>query len=125
MAESPLADGLVEVLGGAPVLKGRRAWSREALRDLVNAGLPYKSLEVVRERLELTVPEAAALLRVPERTLARRKASRRLAADESDRLYRIARILAQATTVFGDDDKAVAWLRRPNRSLRGETPLRQ
>jgi putative toxin-antitoxin system antitoxin component (TIGR02293 family) len=95
----------------------------QTLRDLVNAGLPYRSVEVVRERLELTVPETAALLRVPERTLARRKASRRLAPDESDRLYRVARIVAHATAVFGSEEKATAWLRRPNRALHGDAPL--
>jgi putative toxin-antitoxin system antitoxin component (TIGR02293 family) len=123
MADRLIVEDLVEVLGGERLLNGRAGQSAQALRDLVNAGLPYGSVEVVRERLELTVPETAALLRVPERTLARRKASQRLAPDESDRLYRVARIVARATSVFGNEEKATAWLRRSNRALNGASPL--
>jgi putative toxin-antitoxin system antitoxin component (TIGR02293 family) len=61
---------------------------------------------------------------MPARTLARRRISRRLAADESDRLYRLARIAAQAFAVFGTEEKASTWLRRPNRALDHELPLR-
>jgi putative toxin-antitoxin system antitoxin component (TIGR02293 family) len=120
---SDAADYLLEVLGSAKTPKGRSVPSTAKLRELINAGLPYSSLEFVRERLELSVPEAATLLRVPPRTLARRKAGGRLAADESDRLYRLARIASHAVAVFGDEAKAVAWLRRPNRALGHETPI--
>jgi putative toxin-antitoxin system antitoxin component (TIGR02293 family) len=61
---------------------------------------------------------------MPARTLARRRSSRKLAADESDRLYRLARIAARAVGVFGTEDKASAWLRRPNRALGNELPIR-
>ena len=77
----------------------------------------------MRERLGLSVPEAASVLQMPARTLARRRRSRRLAADESDRLYRLARIAAHAVSVFGSEDKAGTWLRRPNRALNGELPI--
>jgi putative toxin-antitoxin system antitoxin component (TIGR02293 family) len=60
---------------------------------------------------------------MPARTLARRRQSRKLDADESDRLYRMARVAAHAFSVFGAEDKAAAWLRRPNRALNGELPF--
>ncbi len=68
-------------------------------------------------------PEAASVLHMPPRTLARRRQTRKLDADESDRLYRIARVAAQAFAVFGTEDRAATWLRRPNRALNGEVPL--
>jgi putative toxin-antitoxin system antitoxin component (TIGR02293 family) len=89
----------------------------------VRTGLPYQSLESIRERLNLSLPEAAVVLHVPLRTLARRRQGRKLDADESDRLYRLARIAAQAVGVLGTDEKAAMWLRRPNRALNGEAPL--
>jgi putative toxin-antitoxin system antitoxin component (TIGR02293 family) len=93
------------------------------MRDRIKQGLPYSSLESVRERLSLSVPEAASVLQMPARTLARRRHSRKLAADESDRLYRLARIAAQAVGVFGTEEKASTWLRRPNRALNSELPI--
>jgi putative toxin-antitoxin system antitoxin component (TIGR02293 family) len=114
---------VVDVLGGAKVFRGRELPSASQMRDRIKAGLPFSSLESVRERLGLSVPEAANVLQMPARTLARRRQSRKLAADESDRLYRLARIAAHAVAVFGSEDKASAWLRRPNRALNGELPI--
>lgn len=114
---------VIEALGGPKVFKGRAAPTATELRDRVRTGLPYQSLESIRERLKLSLPEAAVVLHVPLRTLARRRHGRRLDADESDRLYRLARIAGQAVVVLGSNEKAVTWLRRPNRSLNGEAPL--
>jgi putative toxin-antitoxin system antitoxin component (TIGR02293 family) len=128
--ECHLADGrmtateyLVDVLGGASVFKGSDLPTSTDLRERIRKGLPYRSLESVRARLQLSVPEAVRLLHMPARTLARRRQTRKLGADESDRLYRIARVAAQAFAVFGAEDKATAWLRRPNRALNGEQPF--
>ena len=61
---------------------------------------------------------------MPTRTMARRRQARKLDPDESDRLYRIARVAGQAVSVFGAEDKATTWLQRPNRALNGELPIR-
>ena len=117
------SEYLIDVLGGASVFKGRAAPTSTELRERIKKGLPYRSLESVRERLQLSVPEAVSMMHMPARTLARRKQTRKLDADESDRLYRIARVAAQAFAVFGAEDKAATWLRRPNRALNGELPI--
>jgi putative toxin-antitoxin system antitoxin component (TIGR02293 family) len=115
---------VVEALGGPSVFKGRVSPTSIEVRARIKQGLPYRSLESVRERLRLSVPEAATVLHMPPRTLARRRQSRKLDPDESDRLYRIARVAGQAVAVFGAEDKAATWLRRPNRALNGELPIR-
>lgn len=115
---------VVEVLGGPSVFKRRRVPTSAELRERIKEGLPYRSLESLRERLRLSAPEAAMVLHMPTRTLARRRQARRLDPDESDRLYRVARIAAQAVSVFGAEDKAATWLQRPNRALNGESPIR-
>ena len=114
---------VVEVLGGSSVFRGQTVPTSTELRQRIRRGLPYRSFECVRERLRLSVPEAADVLHMPARTLARRRQSRKLDADESDRLYRIARVAAQAFAVFGTEEKAATWLRRPNRALNGERPI--
>lgn len=115
---------VIDVLGGPRVFRGRTLPTAAEMRDRIKAGLPFSSLESVRERLNLSVPEAATVLQMPLRTLARRRQARRLAADESDRLYRLARLAAQAMVVLGSEEKAAEWLHRPNRSLNGEPPIR-
>ena len=114
---------VLKVLGGTTVFKGRTVPTSTELRQRIKRGLPYRSLESVRERLGLSVPETARVLHMPPRTLARRRQTRKLDADESDRLYRIARVAAQAFAVFGTQDKTATWLRRPNRALNGEVPI--
>jgi len=65
----------------------------------------------------------AAVLGIPERTLARRKQQRRLRPDESDRLFRVARIVALADETLGGRERAARWLQRPNRALGNAIPL--
>ena len=115
-------ESIVGALGGRKVLK-RRISNLNELRRTVDAGLPYASMEVVMAKFGLARDEAATVLRLPERTLARRKKGRRLRSDESDRLLRLARIGAQATEVLGSEEKAAQWLRRPNRALDNRAPL--
>src|SRR4051795_3834701 len=90
---------VIEVLGGSTVFKGRTLPSAAELRERIKQGLPFRSLDSVRERLQLSVPEAASVLHMPPRTLARRRLARRLAADESD-------------SALGTEDKAAGGLRR-------------
>jgi len=42
---------------------------------------------------------------------------------ESDRLYRFARTTALAFLVFGDESKALTWMKSPNKVLEGQTPF--
>lgn len=116
-------DYIVDVLGGPSIFEGHGTPSSTQVRARIKRGLPYRSLDSVRSRLRLSVPEAASLLHMPTRTLARRRQARRLDPDESDRLYRLARVAAHAVTAFGDEEKAATWLRRPNRALNDEAPV--
>jgi len=115
-------DSLIEALGGRKVFK-RRIANLDELREAVKAGLPYASLEALIGKLGLGREEAAAALHLPQRTIARRKKEKRLQADESDRVLRLARISAQAMATLGSEEKAAQWLRRPNRALGSRPPL--
>lgn len=113
---------IVDTLGGARTLHPRPA-TAEALRERVRAGLPYATLDAVAERLALSRDEIVRVVGLPHRTLARRKAGRRLRAAESDRLFRLSRIAARAEDVLGTSEKARRWLHASNRALGRETPL--
>ena len=115
-------EALVEALGGKKVFK-RRIVNVDQLRETVKAGLPYAALEALIGKFGLAREEAAAALHLPQRTIARRKKEQKLQADESDRLLRLARVGAQAVATLGSEEKAVQWLRRPNRALGKRVPL--
>lgn len=71
----------------------------------------------------LTLKELAAALDLSPRSLQRRRQSGRLARYESDRLYRLARIVALANEYLGDHVRAMQWLKHPNRALGGLAPV--
>jgi putative toxin-antitoxin system antitoxin component (TIGR02293 family) len=71
----------------------------------------------------LTLKEISASLDLSPRSLQRRKHEGRLARYESDRLYRLARMLALADYFIGSRAKALDWMKRPNIVLGGAVPL--
>ncbi|HEY0794847.1 MAG TPA: antitoxin Xre/MbcA/ParS toxin-binding domain-containing protein, partial [Acidisarcina sp.] len=61
---------------------------------------------------------------LPRRTLAHRKSRHEpLTHEESDRAVRIARIVSLAEQVFGEDENAAHWLRKPKTRFQGRTPF--
>lgn len=119
----------IESLGGRQVIKIPEGHHRskserrdeDALIGLVRAGLPYQSLEAIVSRYGISSSELLRTLRLPPRTLARRKKAGLLSADESDRLARLGRIGGLAEEVLGNPARAGRWLREPNPAL-GDTP---
>ena len=114
--------GVADVLGGAKTLK-RKISGFDDLHVAVRSGLPFATLEALIHRLQLSIGEAAAVLRIPARTMARRKRARKLPPDESDRVLRLARVYAHASQVFEDEDEAAGWFKDPNVALGGKRPL--
>lgn len=111
---------VIRTLGGPALVHAR---SLEELRERLRAGLPFASLAAVTSGFGLAGEVASAVLRIPARTLARRKRERRLSPEESDRLFRLSRIATLAEDVLGNRDKAARWLRTENRSLGNAAPL--
>jgi len=113
---------VVEELGGEPVL-GRSLRTEMDLQASIREGFPQTVVEEVMHAAGLTLKELATSLDLSPRSLQRRRREGRLAQYESDRLYRLARIIALAKHYLGDDEAARRWLKRPNRALGGSTPL--
>ena len=117
------ARRIAETLGGYRVMKAR-VRTADGLGQRVRGGLPYAALEALAERLHAPLAEVGEALRVPARTLARRRHAGRLTVEESDRLVRLGRIAALAEQVLGDRERELRWLRQPNRALGQRVPLR-
>lgn len=118
-------DAIAKVLGGRKVL-GKAVKKADDLAQLVRKGLPASSVTALAEKLDMSNNVLSRKLGIPQRTLTRRLSQRsRLTAAESDRTVRFARVYASAVEMIGDEDKAVEWLRTPNRALGGERPFDQ
>ena len=89
----------------------------------IQKGLRFIELETLQHSLDMPFEQLAAKLCISRSTLHRRKAAGRLSPDESDKVMRLSRLLEHATNVFGDIEKARAWLKFPQRGLGGAVPL--
>jgi len=120
--DSLITRRLVSALGGRRALRSRPQ-TLDALRLRLRQGLPYVALAALTAAYDIDLRSLALVLRIPPRTLARRRQERRLRPDESDRLFRVARIAALAEASLGGREKAARWLGRPNRALGNAVPL--
>lgn len=90
--------------------------------NLVQDGLPINVIELFI-KAGITQQEVYELV-APRRTLTHRRAkSEPLSSSESDRAVRLARVLAQAESVFDNKEKAMNWLHRPMKRFDGRAPL--
>jgi putative toxin-antitoxin system antitoxin component (TIGR02293 family) len=88
---------------------------------LVHNRLP---VSVIDRLLAEGVTKQEINLIAPPRTLAHRRANAEpLTIEESDRAVRLARVVAQTESVFGNKDKAMGWLRQPMKRFEGRTPI--
>jgi len=105
-------------------LIGVQASTLGKLIQKVEDGLPFKTFERLVKLLNSSASEVADLLRIPQRTLNRRKKRGFLTHEESERILRMSRIVNASFNLFEDNrESAVSWLRKENRALGGETPL--
>lgn len=115
-----------EALNEAAAILGLKTRLKTSLDflPLIRRGLPSKALESVAKRMNLSAPVTIRSLGLAERTIARRVQERQpLTPEESERVIRLARALAQVTAVLGEQEKARRWLQKPNRALGGNVPL--
>ncbi len=113
---------VVEQLGGEPVF-GRLLRTPLDLQEAIRDGFPHRVVEGVMQAAGISLKELAEILDVSPRSLQRRRRDGRLARFESDRVYRIARIIALSKQYIGDAERAIRWLKTPSRALGGKIPL--
>ncbi len=88
----------------------------------IRRGLPPQAIMNLSGELHVSKKELCEkILRISIRTIARRVTI--LEADETDKLYRVARVLALARIVMESNQNALIWLTTPNKALEGEIPL--
>ena len=89
----------------------------------IRKGMPIGEFHGLADWLAMAEDDLAPLVGISRATLHRRKKSGHLEAPESERIVRIARLMARATAVFETTESARNWLKRPALALAGESPL--
>lgn len=112
------AEPIAEILG-----LGAAVRSMGQLDQAVATGLPKKSLLLLSARLfeDRRAASAFKFRMIPAATWKRRQ--KRLSRPESERIERLARVLAYAEYVLDDRQEARQWMDAPHRELDGKTPL--
>ena len=85
---------------------GRERVGPGSLVDVHDNSVPFSSVEWLANRLGVETGELLNVIGIAGRTAIRRKAHGYLRADEADRLLRVARVLEEASRVFGTAEKA-------------------
>ena len=111
----------LDVVGGVDVVGGDVGAGMDLVR-LVRRGLPVGAVQFVLDSGRLSLAELDRIV-LPRKTLTNRRKLGTLTPEQSDRLVRVARMLAVAEETFGSREKAAVWLRRPTTVLGGEYPL--
>lgn len=112
---------VAEVVGGERTV-GRAVRSAGDLIAAVRSGLPAATVEYLVDAGKMSLTEIDFAI-LPRKTLSRRMKAGMLTADQSDRLIRVAKVIALAEETFGSPDKAKAWLRRETGPLGGVSPM--
>jgi putative toxin-antitoxin system antitoxin component (TIGR02293 family) len=103
-------------------VSGKATHPTELIRR-IQKGLPFSELKALQSKIDLPLEQLAGKLAISRSTLQRRKASGRLSPEESNKVVRFSRLLRQATDLFGNVEKARAWLKHPQYGLGGAVPL--
>lgn len=95
-----------------------------ALARRVETGLSFDSMVRLSKRSGLPIETIRTAVRIPPRTLSRRRTENRFSPEESDRLVSVSRLIALAIGLFGGRvENAGRWLTSPNRALGRLAPI--
>lgn len=107
-----------------PAARRRQARTTADIEIIILEGVPAGALQKLRDALGISIGAFAVLIGISPRTvIAAKDKSTRLDPLVSDRLARIAKIMARAEEVFGSHEKAQRWLLKPVNALGGKRPF--
>ncbi len=92
------------------------------LTRIIEKGLPPERVVLLKQQ-GLSFTEVSDIVISPRTLKHRRARGENLSHEETDRLVRVARIVALADEVFGDHSKALLWLRTEDDRTGGRRPL--
>jgi len=121
-ALSPRYVELTTILGGRHIL----SQEIENEMDLINVsrtGLPRKTLDILAERLGVTMEKLSRLLHISLRTIQRKSKMEHLSVHVSEQILSIAEVIRRGQEVLGDGDQLEIWLHSEIPSLGDKKPI--
>ena len=92
--------------------------------NAIKKGVAYSTFETLREEIGVSKETLSKTVSITLRTLHRRKQEGKFRSDETERVYRIARLFDKTLALFdGDLFQARHWLNTPKKALKGKTPM--
>lgn len=114
---------ILHILGGSNTFGRQPPRSSIEVHKLLCQGIRSIALQAILDRFDLELSEVTCVMHASRETLERRLKSGMLTPKESNALWRMGEVLAQAVDVLGSHGKAARWIRTPNRALCGYEPL--
>ncbi len=102
---------------------GVKSKSVAGLIASIKNGLPVQSLRILSTNLGVPEKCIALTVNIPQRTLTQRKKEGRFKPDESERVFRLARLYERALGVFDDASATKKWFNSRIKGLGNKTPL--
>ena len=93
------------------------------LLNLARKGISKKSLIGLAKQISLTIQEVASIMHISERTLQRYTPTTLIKSEYAEKAIELARLYERGIEVFGTMDNFNDWMKTPNYTLNGETPL--
>jgi putative toxin-antitoxin system antitoxin component (TIGR02293 family) len=115
------AAQVVALLGGEKVV-GKPVTCDLDIARLIRDGLPVDVIDRLIGDRTVTPDEVRRIIMAPKAVVVRRRKGG-LTPEQSERVIRAARIIAEALETFGSRDKALTWMRRACAVLGGKAPI--
>lgn len=115
------AAQVVALLGGEKVV-GKPVTCDLDIARLIRDGLPVDVIDRLIGDKTVTPDEVRRIIMGPK-AIAERRRKGGLTPEQSERVIRATRIIAEALETFGSRDKALTWMRRACAVLGGKAPI--
>jgi putative toxin-antitoxin system antitoxin component (TIGR02293 family) len=115
------AAQVVALLGGEKVV-GKPVTCDLDIARLIRDGLPVDVIDRLIGDRTVTPDEVRRIIMAPKAVVVRRRKGG-LTPEQSERVIRAVRIIAEALETFGSRDKALTWMRRACAVLGGKAPI--
>ena len=93
------------------------------LLNLARKGVSKKALLSLAKQISLTIQELSNIMHISERTLQRYTPATLIKTEHAEKAIELARLYQRGTDVFGTMENFNDWMKTPNYTLNGETPL--
>lgn len=121
-ALAPKYSHLTTILGGKSAL-AQKIENEMDLIHLSRAGLPRKTLDILAERLGITMEKLSGLLHISHRTIQRKAKTDLLSVHVSEQLLSIAEVIRRGQEVLGNGHQLEVWLHEPLVALGHKKPI--